>query len=161
MRVRSELSENAVSYFDKRQLWKSALVLVAVGAGLAVTTLAFFLSAVVPSHCDEWSQDLARDAKHGTVKLDGSACTRFGTTVIEKVIWVSPEGNRQTVFEYEPPGGITEAHGTKVEVADPKAAWISSGELRISIDAVGRVLKKRETLDDVKVSYDIGLIVFK
>ena len=105
---------------------------------------------------------LAHDNRGRIVLATLEACTTIGTVTSERVDLVYPSGHRDRIFTFVPWGGEIRVGGiTAKEPYNPSATWLSPTTLRISVGTVDSVVDQRSEVGDVKISYDLGAILYK
>lgn len=134
-------------------------------ASVMILCAALFVAVrfmLFPHPCDRFETMLSRDAEGRSVEYVFEACTTIGTDTEGWVDLISASGNRIHIFTFEPWGGEISHKGVRVKGPfEPAATWIGRNELRISIGTVGRVLQRQSQVDGIRVSYAIGLELYK
>ena len=121
-----------------------------VGGALLVVVRSMF-----HDNCNRVETALARDGQGRSV-MYVNACEQ------EWVDLVLPTGRRVNLLTFSPWGGELTHNGTTVNGPfEPTASWESANELRISIGTVGRIEQRRTEVNGVRVTYDIGLELYK
>ena len=111
-------------------------------------------------HCDRMQQALAHDGHGRSVVSTFAACTIIGTSTEQTIELVLPSGRRETIFKFVPNGGVVAYKGVKVPGPfGPEAVWVSPNILEISIGAVAAILEKHDQVEDVHITYKIGMVL--
>jgi hypothetical protein len=120
-----------------------------------------FVLIIFPEHCDEAERVLLNDPSHGEIVQNEALCTSLGSTDIESIQWVPPGGRRRMILRYETPGGIVSHKGVPIKYPiTPSVTWLGANDLHIAISAVGSIIEKQDIVGGVRVSYDIGLVIY-
>jgi hypothetical protein len=127
---------------------------VVFGAAIAVFAYMFW------PHCDRGEKVLARDDQGRSIVSVFEACTSLGTETAESIELKSASGDKKRIFKYEPNGGVLACKGrTFPAAAEPSVDWSNPRVIHISIPVVSSILEKHETLDGIRVTYEIGPVL--
>jgi hypothetical protein len=136
-----------------------------IGARLAsvaiVTAIGFgYVAYIFWPHCDREEKILASDSLGRSIVSCFEACTSLGTSMEESIELKSASGKMMTILKYEPNGGIVGCRGKIFpENHEISVDWSNASVIRISICVVSAISKINETMDGVRVIYDIGTII--
>jgi hypothetical protein len=132
-----------------------------LGSVAIVTAIGFgYVAYILWPHCDREEKILATDSLGRSIVSCFEACTSFGTSMEESVELKSAAGKKMTILKYEPNGGIVGCRG-KTFPGDQELSvdWSNASVIRISISVVSAISKINETVDGVRVIYDIGTVI--
>jgi hypothetical protein len=142
-----------------RPIWKVVWTTVAVVALVLVAALAIPVFMFWP-HCDRRETVLASDGAGRSIVSVFKACTGLGTETAESIELKSASGERRTIFRYVPNGGTAGCNGKRFPgVAEPNVDWINAKDIHISIAVVSSIVEKHDTLDGMRVTYELGPIL--
>jgi hypothetical protein len=111
-------------------------------------------------HCDREERILASDSLGRSIVSCFEACTSLGTSIEESIELRSASGKKMTILKYEPNGGIVGCRGkTFPENQELSVDWSNASVIRISISVVSAISKMNDTVDGVRVTYDIGTVI--
>jgi hypothetical protein len=140
-------------------IWKVVWTTVAVVAFVLVAALAIPVFMFWP-RCDRWETVLASDAAGRSIVSVFQACTGLGTETAESIELKSASGERRTIFRYVPNGGMAGCNGKRFPgVAEPYVDWTNAKDIHISIAVVSSIVEKHETLDGMRITYELGPIL--
>ena len=142
-----------------RSWWKpvwaalgSLAIVGAMGIGL--------LSYIFWPHCDREDRILATQSEGRSVVSCFAVCTGFGTTLTQSIELRSATGERKTILEYEPNGGIVGCRGRTFPMQqEPSVDWGNPQVIHISISVVAGISEKHDAVSGVHVTYDIGTVI--
>jgi hypothetical protein len=142
-----------------RLSWK--LVWAALGSLAIVGSMGIGLMAYVFwPHCDRDERVLATQSEGRSVVSCFAACTGLGTTMTQSIELRSARGERKTILEYEPNGGIVGCRGkTFPTQQEPSVDWSNPQVIHISISVVGGIFEKHDAVNGVHVTCDIGTVI--
>jgi hypothetical protein len=129
-------------------------IAVVLGAAIAI------LIHVLWPHCDREERVLANDGNGRSIVSVFEACTSLGTQTVESIQLKATSGDRKTIFSYVPNGGTLGCNGkTFPAVAEPSVDWTNPSVIHISIRVVSSIMEKHDTLDEMRVTYELGPVL--
>ena len=129
----------------------------AILASLAIVggALLVGLRSLLHDNCNRVETALSR-IERGSAGMYVNACEHG------RVDLVSPNGDRVRLITFSPWGGELTHDGKPVKGPfEPSANWESANELRISIGTVGHGEQRRTEANGVRVTYEVGLELYK
>jgi hypothetical protein len=111
-------------------------------------------------HCDREEKTLAADSLGRSIISCFEACTSLGTSMEESIELKSVSGKKMPIIKYEPNGGIVGCRGKAFSRnQEVSVDWSNASVIRISISVVSAISKINDTVDGVRVGYDIGTVI--
>jgi hypothetical protein len=142
-----------------RSSWK--LFGAALGGLAIVGSMGIGLAAYMfRPHCDREERVLATQSGGRSVVSRFEACTGLGTELTQSIELRSTTGERKTILEYEPSGGIVGCGGkTFPTEQEPSVDWSNPMAIHISISIVYGISEKHDSVNGIPVIYDIGTVI--
>jgi hypothetical protein len=156
---RASLATGTGKGIRMKSSWKlvwAALGSLAIIGAMGIGLLAYMFRP----HCDRDETVLATQSEGRSVVSCFEACTGLGTTLTQSIELRSATGERKTILEYEPNGGIVGCKGkTFPRQQAPSVDWSSPQVIYISIGVVASITEKHDDVNGVHVMYDIGTVI--
>jgi hypothetical protein len=131
-----------------------ASLAIVCGLGIAICAYLFW------PHCDREEIVLATDGHGRSVVSVFAACTSIGTVLTESIELKTASGDKKTIFEYEPNGGMLGCRGRSFPAtAEPSADWSNPSVIHISVSVVSSIAHKLDLVDGIHVTYEIGPVL--
>jgi len=122
--------------------------------GIGAVTFVFW------PHCDRAVNVLATDSHGQSIISCFEACRSLGTTLAESIELKSASGKRTSILEYAPDGGTVGCLGRTFPTnREPVVDWSDPRVIHISISVIASIFKQYDTVNGVKVTYDIGSVI--
>jgi hypothetical protein len=103
---------------------------------------------------------LATDARGRSIVSKFEACTTLGTSMEDSIELKSTSGDRMVIFKYVPDGGIVGCKGkTFPATVEPSVDWSNPSLIHISIPVVSSIVEEHDTVDGMRVTYEIGSVL--
>jgi hypothetical protein len=84
----------------------------------------------------------------------------MGTSMEASIELKSASGRKMTIMKYEPNGGVVGCRGrTFPGNQEVSVDWSNAGVIRISISVVSAISKLNDTVDGLRVTYEIGTVI--
>jgi hypothetical protein len=104
-------------------------------------------------HCDREERVLATQSGGRSVVSCFQACTGFGTELTQSIELRSTTGERKTILEYEPTGGIFGCGGkTFPREQEPSVDWSNPMAIHISISVVYAISEKHNVENGISTT---------
>jgi hypothetical protein len=107
--------------------------------------------------CEYFRDTLIKGSSTPEVVVVQRLCDGMASSDDMLVELVTPTGKGTTVFSFEAAHSFVRKDGE----ADPKAVWIDTRTLKITVGTVASIMTKRDHVGDIRIQYQIGSVMFQ